>query len=159
MPMIRSPVAVGDGGSDGAITGGGTIGRGGGAGVGSGNGSWARATPRATAAAATNAATNGPVRDPLPALGDRLALARRETLPFGTDSDFDRFHPFLPCGDQKLGDGVFDVLLDRSPQGPGAHVRVLSALRQEPLDGGVVDVDRGALGRDRRVDVVDQEAA
>src|SRR5262245_55367553 len=111
IPTIRSPVAVGEGASDGAITGGGAIGRGGGAGVGRGAGSWPRATPTATAAAARNAATNGPERDPLAALGDRLALARRDTQPFGTDSDFNRLHALLPRGDQKLGDRVFDMLL------------------------------------------------
>src|SRR5262245_28571993 len=97
MPTILSPVAVGVGAAGGVsgatIPGGaGTTGRDG-AGVGRGaGGSWPRAMPTATAAAASHAATSGPDRNPLPALGDRLALARRDTQPFGTDSDLDRFH-------------------------------------------------------------------
>ena len=66
---------------------------------------------------------------------------------------------FIARRDQELRDRVLDVLLDRAAQGPRAHVRVVSALREQPLDRGVVHVDEGALGRDRRVDVVDEQAA
>src|SRR5438093_229969 len=58
-----------------------------------------------------------------------------------------------------VGDRVFDVLLDGAAQRAGAHVGVVAALRQEPLDGSVVDVEHGAFRRERGVDVVDQQAA
>src|SRR6266567_1943853 len=79
--------------------------------------------------------------------------------PLGSEADFDRLDPLVAALDQELGDRVLDVLLNGAPQRAGAHVRIVAALRQKPLDRGVVDVESGALRGESRVHVVNQQPA
>ena len=115
----------------------------------------------ATAAAAK---TGGPRRTrrarSLSPLRDRLALARGDPqahpVPRGPRSP--RAARRAPAiSSSETGSSTCFWIARRSGRAP--MFGIVAALREQPLDGRVVDVDPGALGRERRVDVVDQEPA